>query len=254
MDVRATYKKTERLIQTLFSSKVRTMILLSLLQKPMTLGELEENLKYKTGTLYHRIKELKSEGQLVKKEGFYRLTKLGEKNTVNLKKIIEYLYVVEKYRNFFSKRGIDFIPSVLFSKIGELETSSLYREEVDPARPILFISEIFKSSRENIFGITNVGTSKWAELFERKLDEGVKISIIVSEDVFKKIKEKSKLLQKKMEIKRMKNPNFMLILTENDFLFALSKGGVLDLTNMIHSQDERALSWGRMLFEHFWKN
>ena len=70
-------EKVEGTLQTLFSSPVRTMILVSLKETPKTLSMLSSDIGFAPGTVYHRLRELKRAGFVEKKEGLYSLTTLG---------------------------------------------------------------------------------------------------------------------------------------------------------------------------------
>jgi len=225
------------------------MILSSLFENPKTLTELSSSLGFAPGTTYHRLKELKHEGFVEKKEGLYSLTTLGIMGTLKTRETLSYVYVMEKYKKFFSSHETDAIPQDFLRRISSLASSELYYEGVDPLRPVALISDVFMEAQKSIYGISNIGTSEWARILEKKSEEGVEISLLVTGEVYDKIKTKSTLLSKNVSI-LVGDFRFVLVLSETTMLLALNRKDILDMTNILVGKDREALEWGMGLFLH----
>lgn len=240
-------ERLEGTVQSLFSSPVRTMILLSLEESHKTLSQLAAALGFSAGTVYHRLKELKGAGFVQKEEGFYSLTALGVMGALKTRDTMAYLQTMEKFKKFFSAHEIEALPHPFLLRVAEIASCELYHEGVDPLRPIALISNVFEGACSKIHGVSTIGTSEWARILERKSEEAVDISLVVTDEVYGKIRSKSSLLEKKASI--LTSPvRFVLVLTETTMLLALNKKDILDMTNIIVGKDKSALEWGAQLF------
>jgi predicted transcriptional regulator len=240
-------EKVEGTLQTLFSSPVRTMILVSLKETPKTLSMLSSDIGFAPGTVYHRLRELKRAGFVEKKEGLYSLTTLGGVGTLKACNTLDFISVMEKYKKFLLSHETDALPQEFLLRLSELSSTDLSFEGVDPLRPIAYISDVFEKAQTRIWGISNIGTSEWARILERKAEEGTEISLLVTDEVYKKIEEKSALLSKDVSI-LMGKFRFVLVLTEGVMLLALRRKDILDMTNIIVGKDIKSLTWGAQLF------
>jgi len=246
------------LLSIVTTSEKRKNLLLLLRQGPKTLDEIRAALTVTTTGMLPQIKILAEHGLVKKEGGSYRLTAMGGVVADHLEGLVGTLAVFEQEKEFWQSHDLSGLPPHLRMRIAELGKYRIisYGDE-----------ELFESHgefREQILHSTSVkGFAPiihpiYPQFFLALAQEGVNISLILTESVFGKIEKKygDQLHE------GLKYPNASLYVTGDDLrlafivtdiYFSLTlffKDGRFDNKMDLTSFDLSALRWGEDLFTH----
>ncbi len=251
-----------KLLDTITFSWKRENLLILLKDGPKTLEDIRTSLNVTSSGMIPQIRKLE-EKNLVRREGKnYVLTDIGliiSDIFYPLKKTIE---IVEKHEDFLVNHEIKAIPQHLLKRIYELGDCNIVEGNVseiyEPHKE--FIEYILSSKM--VLGISPIFYHSYPPLFLQLAESGNEISIILTKNVFEKIKtEYTHILSKFIEL-----PNAELYVSDEDIKLASAvtdsflslslffKNGGYDSQKELISTDSSALTWGEDLFDHFKAN
>lgn len=168
-------------VHDLFASTKQMSLLLAFTDKAKSLKELELLTKSRAQNLLPIIGELIEKGILKKYErGIYKATPVGE---IIISKMLDFLDICKILRNdFWSSHNFNSIPKPLLLNLSALSNSQLLKTNatLDMAQRVIF--QFFKNSKEKIWGISPVVTLDWAKIIVHQANNGVKVSLITTEN------------------------------------------------------------------------
>ncbi|MCZ7355339.1 MAG: winged helix-turn-helix domain-containing protein [Candidatus Methanoperedens sp.] len=243
-----------------FSGKRRD-ILFMLQREPKTLQEIRDRLGVTSPEIIPQIKKLEK-NNLIHLEGKnYFLTEMGYIVTHSYNHLIKTLDIFEKDIEFWKRHKINGIPYEFKMRLNELGNYRIFG-----GTP----TEIFKPHNEYIKnllqsncieGVSSVLHPDYPKYINMLADRGMPISIILTEDVFKKMKEDySAELEKGLEYNNVQvmvfNEKIEFTFTVTDLFLSMRlffNNGTYDFYNNIISYEKSALEWGNDLFKYFEK-
>jgi predicted transcriptional regulator len=246
-------------------SDLRMGILITLKSGKRSLRELRAPLGVSSTTAIHALRELEKEKLVFQAEDRgYALTKIGEIIALKLVDITDVIGVLKQHEAFWLEHDLSGIPPYWLEKIGDLSYSSLIADTpTDLFKSHTTLLQIFEDAKE-VKGIYPIFHFEYLKLIEelvkrRKID----VELIVTNDVLEDI---AALMETEEAFKNfLHEPNFALFaidkdikiaftLTDSIFYLGLFAGnGIYDHNSALISDDEKALSWGRELHEHYRK-
>jgi len=257
------YDLTEDKLKGFTRSSVRTKIMLCLKDREKESGELEAELKMRSTTILHSIKDM-IEDDLVKKEkGIkgYSLTNIGMIESLLLDKLISAIIIISKHKNFWLNHDVGGIPKALLENIGILGESTII--ESDPADLLRIaehaIEQITKS--KEVHGVSPIIVPGFPEAIELAIKNGAKVELIVTDNILKDVAQKHPNVMNYI----FKSKNFRLYHLSEDIKVAftvmdsmLSLGlfrldGVYDLGSDLICVGDTAEIWGLELFQYYVK-
>lgn len=251
----------DKLISTVTFSRKRSDLLIFLMDGPKTLEEIRVSLNVTSSGMLPQIRKLE-ERRLVKQEGrTYALTDTGAIVAEVFRSFIMTTEIIEKYADFWATHDIQAIPWHMLKRVSELGECNLTEYKLseihEPHRE--FIDNILKS--RSIRGISPIFHPSYPQLFNHLAQGGAEISLIVTRDVYNKIKnEHREILEKFLDIKAAElyvcgdDIRLACAITENYFNISLFfKDGIYDSQCDLESVDKSAIQWGEDLFSHFLK-
>ena len=257
--------KTNGLVDVLTFSEKRRDAFLYLIDGPKTLDQIKTHLKVSTPEIQPRLKELQAENMVEKVYDDYKLTQLGEIAAHYLKMFYETTNAIDRHKHFWNTHDLTTIPKEFLLRIKELNSCELVR--LDDCNLCESHEEFIESVANSIYfkGATSIFIREWIYLFSELSKERIPIEIIITPDIYKKIKKE---YSEELEI-GLQNPNARMyvcdeqrgfsfatskLLTDESF-FSLSLNFKNDLghdhKHDLISFDWDAFKWGEDLFEYY---
>lgn len=261
MKKRSILKKGSGMLSFLVLSEKRKNLLLLLLDGPKTLEEIRSSLRVTSSGVIPQIRKM-GERKLIHQENKkYVLTEIGRVVAKSFDRFNSLVEMFEEDGNFWGEHKISRIPEEFLLRIHELGEY-----------------EIFESSPTDIFRphgeyTKNLLRSKWVKGVSPVLhpeypksililaEKGVEVSIIVTEEVLEKLKEKHKIeLEKSISYKNMRlmvcDEEVKVAFTVTNFFLSMRlflKNDIYDFYSNIISHEKSALKWGDDLFNYYEK-
>jgi len=251
-----------KLLDTLTFSEKRENLLILLKEGPRTLEEIREKLNVTSSGMIPQIRKLE-ERNLVQRVGkSYSLTDLGMIVTNALFPLVKTSEFIDKYEKFLDDHDIKAIPDHLLKRIYEFENSSLLESKISELyEPHKEFMKFLPDSRK-FLGIAPVFHHSYPTLFLKLAESGKDVSIILTREVFEKVKKEYETdLSKFIELENAKlsvsdeNIRLASAVTNNFVSVSLFfKNGGYDSQRELVSPDITAIKWGEELFYHFFSN
>ncbi len=249
------------LLSLLTFSEKRRDILFLLQKEPKTLQELKDHFGVTSPEIIPQIKKLEK-NNLIHQEGRnYFLTEMGNIITQSYYQLIKTLDIFEKDIEFWKRHKINGIPYEFKIRLNELGNYHIFRGT--PTELFKPHDEYIKNLLQSncIKGVSSVLHPDYPKYINMLADRGIPISIILTEDVFNKMKEDySAELEKGLEYD---NVQVMVFNEKTEFTFTVTdlflsmrlffNNGTYDFYNNIISYEQSALEWGNDLFKYYEK-
>lgn len=256
------YDFAEQQLKSFTRSKVRTQVMLSLLDGGMTASDLEKKLGIRVTTILHAIKEM-VELNLVDKDtqSSYYLTNLGEIQGYRVISMINSALILEEHKQFWLTHDISGIPPYLLQNIGMLAQSEMVKS--DPASLLkameYFVEGLKKSTL--IRGVSPFIIPSFPETILEVAKNGVDIELILTTKVlqallkdyaaaFREVSEYDNLVIRRLD----QEVTIGFTVTDTFLSLGLSRlDGHYDLGSDLICIGEAAVSWGKQLFDYYKK-
>jgi len=253
--------KSEGLLSTLTFSERRKNILFLLEESPKTLSEIKDNLNLKSPEILPRLKEMEEANLILKQEGHYLLSSLGKVSAVHYKPFLDTLTAIEANDDFWINHDLDTIPDTLLNRIKELKDCGIIRNEQE------HIYDSHKSFIENVMsstqfkGLASIFLPNFPEMFLGLARKNIPVSIIVTPNVFLKIKrehvaETEEFIKyERTSLYVSSNEKVSFGVTDRFFSLSLCfKNGTYDPRSDLVGFDSSSIKWGEDLFKHYKEN
>lgn len=246
-------------LESFFESKVRVGILKSLIGGKKSLLEIKKSTNSTSQAINKQVKILIKLGLVKKlKRGQYEITKQGEVLASKIISISDFMEIIEKHSEFWNSHNVDEIPEELLNRLEELKNIEIVNSDISPDRFQRSITQVIENTKEKLVGATSVVTVDWVKAATETADRGVKMSVLFT--------RKAATMQEDGAFKNypyMNHPNIEVMLYQDirqslvsngrEMVIAFHEDGVLDLKNVIVSDDERAIKWVEDLFWWYWE-
>lgn len=253
------YDLAEEQIKAFTRSSVRAKVFLCLKDGPKTVRYIEKAIGIRTSTILHSVKEMIEAGLIKRTSDGYRLTNIGEIQAVLLDDLVSCIVALDEHKDFWQSHDISGIPIHLRKKIGMLTDSEVFKD--GPVTVLstqeYFISELKKAKR--IYGVSPIIAPGYAESIACAVENGSQVDLIITGKIFNIIIKESK----ESLIHLLASKGFRLYCLEEELTVAftvtdriLSLGlfrqdGRYDVTSDLNCRGEKALLWGRELFDYY---
>lgn len=255
----------EDILRLAVCSNLRRDIIICLKGGKKPLNELRDELEVNSGTAIQALVDLEKSKLVFQDEALdYALTKIGEILALKLADFLDAIEILQKYEKFWCEHDLSDIPAPLLEQIGDLRNSmplvgtstSIFKLHSTFLRVLETANEV--KGIYSIFDIEYLTTIR--DLVKRKK---VDVDLIVTKEVLDSILGVIKteaafkdLLQEPNLTLFAIDKEIRLTLTLTDSIFYLglfAQEGLYDYNRALISIDERTLSWGRELHEHYLK-
>ncbi|VVB92440.1 Methanogenesis regulatory protein FilR1 [uncultured archaeon] len=251
---------TQDILRLAICSDLRKNLLITLNEGAKSLGSLRDGLNISSTTALHALKELEKSNLIFKdRDKNYALTNIGRITTLKLLDFGNAAEVLYKYERFWLEHDLSGIPDHLLEKVGWLRESTIIEDApTDIFKSHIFFVELLSEAKE-IKGVSSIFHPEYPILIEELVNRKIPVEIIVTHKVFDRILEVAEKILKKI----ISEPNFSLYVLNEDTKIALTltdsalhiglfdNKGTYDYNKDIISYDDKAISWGRLLYEHY---
>jgi predicted transcriptional regulator len=255
------YEKHQKLIHSIYSSRLKIQILLTLLHNTASLGQLREVTGSTSQALIPKIRSLERLGHIEAVNYEYRLTPLGRVVATNVEGFVQLIGGIDQHHTFFTDHDLSDIPAAFLMRIGDLYNSEPTQ---DTATDMFYVYshylEILKDAAY-IHGISSVASPGLARFIAEKVVTGIPVDLVVNHDVVD-------LLTKEPYAGNMQAlagyPNFSVWvtgeklrvgLTVTDMYLSLGlfkkDTNLYDSSSDLFSSDPRAVRWGENIFQYY---
>jgi len=248
------------LITVLLSSEKRTDLLLFLKEKPGTIEEINSELDTNSFAILPQLKRLKENGLVVQEDRVYSLSLLGKILVRRMESLVKAFRLLEDNYDYWSGVKPGGIPTVFFKLMEELMAympNSYHSEKAYSAYQE--VTEAFCSSKQ-ILLIISYPDLRYQGVCAEHAKKGLNVSVILTQPIFEKFAEEFKeelntlLLLENSEIYVLGNditpPTVAVTDTMVLTYFSSGKNDRSENNSMV-SFGEKAVNWGKELFEHF---
>ena len=250
------------LLEVIFMSEKRESTLLLLKDGAKEMGYLLETLKTTRTSLLPQIKILEEHYLVSHDRDTYELTTIGKLIVKNMASLTPTIDVLDVDIDYWGDRNLEFIPSQLLSRIGDLSPVKIYEPSLtDIHQPVKELIEATASSKR-MCAVTNVFHPNFRELFAFWKQNAVEIHMILTKIFLDKLKVeccsdfKQLLSNEHFYFYVYDKPFNSLYFAVNDHLLLLAmlkKDGCHDDRALI-SYSRTAREWGKELFEYYLRN
>ena len=261
MDSIKIYEHHKQQIHSIYSSRLKIQILLTLLHNNSSLSRLREVTGSTSQALIPKIRNLEKQGLIEAINYEYCLTPIGGVVAMNVEGFVQLIGGINQHHTFFTDHDLTDLPAAFLSRIGELYNSE---PKQDTTTDMFYVYshylEILKDAAY-IHGISSVASPGLAQFIAEKVVTGIPVDLVVNNDVID-------LLTKEPYASNMQGlvsyPNFSvwvtgeklrvgLTVTEKYLSLGLFKKdtNLYDSSTDLFSSDPQAVEWGENLFGHY---
>lgn len=245
-------------VKYLLTSNIRTKLILSIHDKPKNLDELRKELKKPSATILHGLKELENINIVRKNGKTYELTSNGYLLAVNMIKLIDNWYSINKNKKFWDNHDLEDIPQDMLKKIYLLKDAEyVHSTTSDLANSFNKYVELISESKYLHIYLPIYSENHFKHIIE--LLEGDKLEYLelsVNKDILNSIEKneeiKSVLMKnEKIDVKCVGRP-LKLFLTYSENFMSLSlffKDGHYDDSQILISKNDEGIQWAKEIFK-----
>ena len=261
MDSLKIYEHHKKSIHSIYSSRLKIQILLTLLHNKASLSRLREVTGSTSQALIPKIRSLEKQALIEAVNYEYRLTPLGGVVAQNVEEFVQLTGGISQHHTFFSDHDLSDLPVTFLSRIGALYDSE---PKQDTTTDMFYVYshylEILKDAAY-IHGISSVASPGLARFIAEKVITGIPVGLIVNNEVIG-------LLTKEPYASNMRGlieyPNFSVLVTGENLRVGLTvtdkylslglfkkDTNLYDSSTDLFSNNPRAVEWGENLFQYY---
>jgi predicted transcriptional regulator len=261
MDSLAVYNKTYKLIQSIYSSRLKIQILLSVAGGTKTLAELREVTGSTSQAIIPKIRGLERLALIEPLEHGYVLTPTGKIVAAKIGDFILTMGELTQHKEFWAGHDIDGIPHPFLGEIGELYDSEV---KFDTTSNMFHVySSFVKVLREGsyIHGISSVMSPEVADVLMERVVAGIPVELVVNRTIVTGLSQEpfaSKIETlhpyKHFRIWVTDEPlRVGITVTDKHLSFGLNKKepSVYDSSADMTSSNPKAIAWAERLFRYY---
>ncbi|WP_409200725.1 helix-turn-helix transcriptional regulator [Methanobrevibacter sp. DSM 116169] len=252
-------KKEFKEIKYLLTSSMRTKLIISLYEEEKNLELLRNELNKPSATILHGLKELENLNLIRKSNKYYFLTSNGYLLAINMIKLIENWYAIDKNIDFWKNHSIESLPEKSLHNLYLLKnTECITADTNNLSKPITKYFNLLKESEylKVILPIfSEIHLNNIFSLLEKNNLE--KIEIITSNEILKSIKESDefKKINKSKKIDFITiDENIDLFITCSNHFISITlflKDGYYDDSQILIDQTNNGIKWGLEVFNEY---
>lgn len=253
--------KSNGLLSILTFSDKRKDILFLLKENPRTLSDIKDYFDVKSPEILPRLKEMEASNLIIRQEGLYHLTPLGKVSALYYKPFLDTLTAIETNEDFWRDHDLSAIPEALLNRIQELKECRVIRDEHEHIYDThkAFLENVLSSNR--FVGFSSIFLPGHPSMFLELAQRGIPISIIVTPNVFFKIKsEYSTEIEEFIKLEHTSfhvydNAKIAFVITDRFLSLSLFfKNGTYDPRNDLMGFESSSIKWGEDLFKYYKEN
>jgi predicted transcriptional regulator len=255
------YNANYKLIQTIYSSRLKIQILLSVVRNPKTLSELREVTGSTSQAIIPQIRRLEGLSLIEQVNHGYAITPVGRILVTKIEDFVMTTGEIMKHREFWATHDIEGIPRPFLDQIGDLISSDVKFDTTDDMFHVYSHFVAILQQAAYIHGISSVMSLPIADVLAERIITGVPVELIVSRNVGDALMQEpflSKIQQlkpyQKFRVWTIDEPLHLGITVTDKFLsLGLNKriNAVYDSSADMYSNDPQARDWAERLFQYY---
>jgi predicted transcriptional regulator len=255
------YHKTYKLIQSVYSSRLKVQILLSVAQGPKLLSELRDVTGSTSQAIIPKIRGLERLSLIEPWEHGYTITPVGRILATKIGDFIMTIGELMQHREFWANHDIEGIPQPFLSHIGDLFGSEVKFDTTEDMFHVYSHFVTILQQAKFIHGISSVMSTAVADVLSERIINNVPVELVVNRSVAEALKQEPFLSKIKMlipfehfKIWIVDEPLHLgITVTDKHLSLGLNKtiNAVYDSSADMYSSDPRALEWAEKLFQYY---
>lgn len=255
------YNTSYKLIQSIYSSRLKIQILLSVATNPKALSELRDITGSTSQAIIPKIRSLERLSLIEQFDHGYSITPVGRIIAAKIGDFVMTIGEITKHREFWSTHDIEGIPQPFLYQIGDLISSDVKFDTTDNMFHVYahFVSILQQAAY--IHGISSVMSPQVADVLAEKIVTGVPVELIVSRSVADGLMQEP-FLSKIRQLKPFQNFRIWMVdeplhlgitVTDKHLSLGLNSraNAVYDSSADLYSSDPKARKWAEQLFQYY---
>ncbi len=258
MEPLGVYNTTYKQVQSLFSSRLKIQILLSVATGPRQLSELREVTGSVSQAIIPKIRNLERSALIEQQADGYHITPTGRILATKIGDLVMTMGEISKHQEFWSTHDIEGIPEPFLHQIGDLIGSDLIFDTTDNMFHVyIHFINILKEA-EYIHAISSVMNPELADVLAERVTAGVPVELVVNRTIAEGLAQepfagKIKKLKpyRHFKVWMVSEPLHLgITVTDKHLSLGLNKKspGAYDSSADMYSSDPRAREWAERLF------
>jgi predicted transcriptional regulator len=255
------YEQYQKSIHSIFSSRLKIQILLTLLTEHPPLSRLREVTGSTSQALIPKIRSLESQMLMESRNYEYYLTPLGKAVAVEVSRFVNLMSGITRHKEFWAIHDLSGIPDEFLQRIGDLQDSEV---KLDTQVDIMHVySHFLKIVREAayIHGISSIMSPGLAETVAERVVAGIPVELVVNRQVTSLLGKEPYIGQIKQLLKFQ---NFKIWVTGEELKVGITvtdkylsvglfknDSSLYDSSTDLFSQVPDAIVWGEDLFRYY---
>jgi predicted transcriptional regulator len=261
MDPLDVYNTNYKLIQIIFSSRLKIQILLAVSTGPKLLSELRDVTGSTSQAIIPKIRGLERLSLIDQFDHGYRITPIGRILATKIGDFVMTIGELMQHREFWATHDIEGIPRPFLYQIGELFVSDV---KFDTTESMFHVYTHFVTILQQagfIHGISSVMSAEVADVLSERIIAGVPVELVVSRNVAESLMQEpfASKVQQLMPFEHFKiwivdEPlHIGITVTDKHLSLGLNKqiSGVYDSSADMYSTDPKARDWAERLFQYY---
>ena len=243
------YENVSEEVKYVSNSIMRLKILATLYEEPQNVRDLADSTKLSYSSISGIIHDLELKDFVYRESNKYHISNSLKVQIDDIMELKEVVNLLNKFFNILDGHVVDMIPNQSVAEIYLLGNANLLEADNMDAYKI---SNFIKSSltdTDNVQCVLPFYHDGFNTKFNELVDSGRFVEALVSEDVFKKYEDISKIKY----LSSFKGENsFLLIVSDEMMILGLfSVDGYFDQNRILTSKDTDSIEWARNLYKNF---
>jgi predicted transcriptional regulator len=261
MDSLEVYNHSYKLIQSIYSSRLKIQILLSVANKPRSLSELREITGSTSQAIIPKIRSLERMYLLEPCNHGYSITPVGKILAAKIGDFVMTLGELTKHQEFWATHDIEGVPPPFLADIGDLYDSEVKFDTTDDMFHVYTHFITVLQQAEFIHSISSVMSVTVAEVLAQRVIAGVPVELIVNRIIAEGLMQEPFISgiqalkpYKHFRIWMVDEPlNLGITVTDKHLSLGLNKKvtTVYDSSADMFSSDPKARAWAERLFQYY---
>ena len=261
MDPLEVYNANFKLIQSIYSSRLKIQILLSVAGNSKTLSELREITGSTSQAIIPKIRSLERLSLIEQVDHGYTITPIGRILATKIGDFVMTIGEIMQHREFWAAHDIEGIPQPFLSQIGSLIGSDVKYDTTDNMFHVYTHFVTILQQAEYIHGISSVMSPQVADVLAERIVAGIPVELIVNRSVAEGLMQEP-FLSRIQQLKPYRNFRIWMVeeplhlgitVTDKHLSLGLNNraNAVYDSSADMYSSDPKAREWAENLFRYY---
>jgi len=255
------YNSSYKLIQSIYSSRLKVQILLAVVKGQKSLSELRDITGSTSQAIIPKIRSLERLSLIEPVDHGYVITPVGKIVVTRMEEFIMTFGEIIQHKEFWATHDIEGIPVPFLFQIGDLIGSEIKYDTTDNMFHVYTHFVTILEQASYIHGISSVMSPQIADVLAERIVAGIPVELVVSHSVAEGLLHEP-FLSKIRELKPFSNFRIWVVdeplhlgitVTDKHLSLGLNKrvNVVYDSSADMFSNDKNAREWAERLFQYY---